>query len=154
MKNRIPSVFGLAHIMREAFAGSDLSDLTQRLVQRISQDSRDSAALLDLCVVKQLQGQPAAALQLQWEALQQHQHYRLSTNAARPALRVLAVMGPGEVMANTPIEFLLEKSDIALELLFVGACRRCMISRRMMWLSWPSANPMLIKSCCNNCIPS
>jgi len=121
MKNRIPSVIGLAQIMREAFAGSDLSQLTQRLVQRISQDSRDSAALLDLCVVKQLQGQPAAALQLQWEALQQHQHYRLSTNVARPALRVLAVMGPGEVMANTPIEFLLEKSDIALELLYVGA---------------------------------
>ena len=121
MTQQPQSLLGLAKIMRLAFAGNNLSELTAELVARVTADGNDAAALLDLSIVHQLNAQHETALELQWQALQQQQHYRLKSNPLRPSVRVLAIMGPGEVMANTPIEFLLEDSDISLELLYVGA---------------------------------
>ncbi len=121
MTQQPQSLIGLAKIMRLAFAGNNLSELTSELVGRVAASGSDAAALLDLSVVNQLHGQRETALELQWQALQLQQHYRLQSNPFRPSVRVLAIMGPGEVMANTPIEFLVEDSDIALEILYVGA---------------------------------
>lgn len=121
MTQQPQSLIGMAKIMRLAFAGNNLSELTSELVGRVAASGTDAAALLDLSIVHQLNGQRHSALELQWQALQQQQHYRLQSNPFRPAVRVLAIMGPGEVMANTPIEFLVEDSDIALEILYVGA---------------------------------
>jgi glutathione synthase/RimK-type ligase-like ATP-grasp enzyme len=43
-----------------------------------------------------------------------------SIPSAQPTrLRLLAIMGPGDLMSNTPIEFLLEDSDVALDMLFL-----------------------------------
>ncbi|MCA9156925.1 MAG: hypothetical protein KDA51_07165 [Planctomycetales bacterium] len=121
MTQQPQSLIGMAKIMRLAFTGNDLSELTSELVGRVAASGSDAAALLDLSIVHQLNGHRDTALDLQWQALQQQQHYRMKSNPFRPALRVLAIMGPGEVMANTPIEFLVENSDIALEILYVGA---------------------------------
>ena len=115
-----PAVLGLAQIMRKAFAGDNLATLTNELIGRIQADDSDAAAYLDLSIVMQLNAQPDVALELQSQALQLNQHYRLTSNSLRPALRLLAIMGPGEVMANTPIEFLIEESDVSLELLYLG----------------------------------
>ena len=114
------TLLGLAKIMRRAFHGDNLERLTGQLVNRIQSDPSDAAALLDLSVVLQLNAQPQLALELQAEALQQRQHYRLQSNPAVPAIRLLGIMGPGEVMANTPIEFLVEDANVSLELLFLG----------------------------------
>ncbi len=119
--NRCQSLLGLAKIMRMAFDGDDLELLYNSLAERIQQDSTDAAAMLDMNVVLQLRAQSEIALELQWQGLQQQQHYRLASNPVQPAVRVLAIMSPGEVMANTPIEFLLESSDVALETLYIGA---------------------------------
>ena len=75
---------------------------------------------MDLSIVLQLSARPELAIELQTEALKQHQVYALEANSNNPALKLLAIMGPGEVMANTPIEFLIEDSDIALSYLFLG----------------------------------
>lgn len=114
-------VLGLATIMRMAFGGDNLSELTSQLIDRIQTDASDAAALLDLSIVMQLNAQPAVASELQAQALRLQQHYALASNPFRPSLRLLAIMGPGEVMANTPIEFLIEESDVSLELLYLGA---------------------------------
>ncbi len=121
MNHKPQALIGLAQIMRLAFVGDDLSQLTRELTNRVQANESTAAAMLDLSVVHQLNGQHQSGLELQWQALQQQQHYCLRSNPAHPAVRVLAIMGPGEVMANTPIEFLLEDSDIALEMLYVGA---------------------------------
>lgn len=121
MTQQPQSLIGMAKIMRLAFAGNNLSELTSELVGRVAASGSDAAALLDLSIVHQLNGQRDTALELQWQALLQQQHYRLESNPFRPAVRVLVIMAPGEVMANTPIEFLVENSDIALEMLYVGA---------------------------------
>lgn len=119
---------GLASIMRQAFGGDNLSQITAGLTDRLQANYSDAGALLDLSIVAQLNAKPELALQLQSQALQLSQHYRVKSNAetrrsssaTSPGLKVLAIVGPGEIMANTPIEFLLEQSQVNLELLFLG----------------------------------
>src|SRR5450830_1355154 len=62
--------------------------------------------------------QRAFALDMQARALQLRCAYRI-TGAKKPTLRLLALMAPGDMLDNTPFEFLLENSDIQLELLYV-----------------------------------
>ena len=114
------TLLGLAQIMRLAFHGDNLAQLTTQLLKRIETDPIDAAALLDLSVVLQLNAQPQSALELQAEALKQQQYFRLNSNPVNASIRLLAIMGPGEVMANTPIEFLVEGADVALDLLYLG----------------------------------
>lgn len=114
------TINGLAKIMRLAFHGDDLSNITSQLATRISFDSLDAAAMMDLSIVFQLNAKPNEAIELQSEALLQCQYYELKSNPKNPALRLLAIMAPGEVMANTPLDFLVENSNIALSFLYVG----------------------------------
>ena len=118
--HKTQGLIGLAKIMRLAFNGVDLSNITSQLKKRIEVNSHDSAAMMDLSIVLQLSARQELASELQSEALKQHQFYGLDTNPDNPALKLLAIMGPGEVMANTPIEFLVEDSDIALSFLYLG----------------------------------
>jgi len=60
------------------------------------------------------------ALEMQARALQQRPLYRIAGPVA-PVIRLLALMGPGNMMDNTPFEFLIENSDIRLDLLFLEA---------------------------------
>jgi len=116
------SLLGLAAITRMAFDGADLSVLGARLLERIEADPGDAAALLDLSTVLMAKDRQVA-LATQAEALQLQQLYHLPAPRTAPGatpLRLLAVMAPGDLVANTPIEFLLEHSDVALDLLFVG----------------------------------
>ena len=111
---------GLAKIMRLAFHGDDLSNITSQLATRIGLNSLDAAAMMDLSIVFQLNAKRNEAIELQYEALLRRQYYELKSNPKNPALRLLAIMAPGEVMANTPLDFLVENSDIALSFLYVG----------------------------------
>ena len=119
-RHKTQGLIGLARIMRLAFNGEDLSNLASQLAKRIEVDSSDWEAMMDLSIVLQLSERPELAIELQTEALKQQQFYALEANSNNPALKLLAIMGPGEVMANTPIEFLIEDSDIALSYLFLG----------------------------------
>ncbi|AFL72695.1 ATP-grasp domain-containing protein [Thiocystis violascens] len=106
---------GLANLMRRHLAGEDLTPFGRSLLARATQDPNDAASLFDAAIILQFLGNPALALQLQREALKLCRHYVIP--AALPArLRLLALMAPGELMANVPIECLLENSDIELHL--------------------------------------
>jgi hypothetical protein len=113
-------LLGLAHIMRLAFVGDPLTEITSQLVKRIEANAEDASALLDMSVVFQLNSQRQLSLELQMEALRLQQVFHLRSNPQNPAIKLLAIMGPGEVMANTPIEFLVEDSDVALSYLYLG----------------------------------
>ena len=116
-------LIGLSQIMRRAFQGDDLVSLTQELTDRISRDAEDAAAMLDLATVWQIRGQADLASQLKWQALQLQQHYTHLGNPPRPTMRVLALQGPGDVMSNMPVEFLIDNDvnrDMAIDLLFLG----------------------------------
>jgi len=57
------------------------------------------------------------ALEMQAKALERRVFYRLA-GPAQPAIRLLALTGPGNWTENAPLEFLLEGSDIRLDLWF------------------------------------
>lgn len=106
---------GLAHLMRQNFAGVNMAPLAQELIEQATDDTADACALMDASVILQFYGQDALALQLQHEALKVQRHYH-QPSALPTRLRLLALMAPGNLMANVPVECLLENSDIALDL--------------------------------------
>ena len=107
--DRCPIPIGLPALATLAFNGCDLAPLWNELVTRVTADSSDAAAWLDLSTIAHLQGRPDDRLALQTVALtlcrRYHQPPALAT--ARP-LRLLALMAPGDFMANIPIEFMLD----------------------------------------------
>jgi len=112
-------LIGLASLMRQAFSGIDLKPLGAQLIERSTRDPGDAHALMDLATVLQLIGNRELAMATQSQALQMQQLYRLPAAGGETALRLLAIMAPGDLMANTPLEFLVEDSDIALDLLYL-----------------------------------
>ncbi len=114
------TIVGLAPLLKQAFWGMDLSPLAQQWIERARTD-RDSNALFDLSLALELQRKPEIALAIQNDALKQTQRFRVSSTAADTALKLLVIKAPGDLSANTPIECLLENTNIAIELLFVSA---------------------------------
>jgi glutathione synthase/RimK-type ligase-like ATP-grasp enzyme len=113
-------LIGVSPLMRRAFREEDIAPLATALVERAEANPQDAHAFLDCSTALQLTGHRELALAVQAEAIRLQQHYRLPLPALAPALRLLVIMGPGDLMANTPIEFLLEESDVALELFYVS----------------------------------
>ncbi|MCX7193572.1 MAG: RimK family alpha-L-glutamate ligase [Proteobacteria bacterium] len=58
------------------------------------------------------------ALEMQARALQMSTVYRIA-GTKKPAIRLLALMGAGVQSVNTPLDYLIENSDIQLDLLYI-----------------------------------
>jgi len=115
-----PSTIGLAALSRMVFQQADLAPVWGGLIDKATKDLTDASAILDLSTLAILTGDMAGGLDLQAQALQRQRVYRRAT--AEPAgLRLLAISAPGDLMANTPIDFLLAGSDIELISLYVTA---------------------------------
>lgn len=116
-----PAPIGLPTLAKLAFDGCDLAPIWNELVMRAQSDPSDAAALLDLSTIAHLQGRPDDRLALQAMALKHtHLFHQPPTLAAARPLRLLALMAPGDFMANIPIEFMLEGSAIALDMLYLS----------------------------------
>ncbi|MBS1213766.1 MAG: RimK family alpha-L-glutamate ligase [Proteobacteria bacterium] len=112
-----PSLIGVAALTRRCYEGENLIPLGQALLARAEENPMDANAHLDLSTVLLLTGNGEHGLAVQTEAIKLQPLYSLP--AAAPSLRLLAIKGPGDLMANTPVEFLLENSDVSLELLYL-----------------------------------
>jgi hypothetical protein len=111
---------GLASLARWAFDGTDLAPIGSRLIERVMADAQDAAALLDLSTIMQLAGDRDAGMAWQAHALRVQRLYRRPpARVARDGIRLLALLAPGDFMANTPLEFLLEDSDVTLDMYYV-----------------------------------
>jgi len=110
---------GVAELSKLAFDGIDLGPLRSQLLDKYVFEPENAAALMDLAVIEQLLGNVEDGLQRQQEALALRRVYRSPCAAAKPALQLLALAAPGDIGNNTPLEFLLEDSDIALTTLYV-----------------------------------
>jgi hypothetical protein len=111
---------GMAALAKMAFDCVDLGPLQQALTQRSLHDAGDAAALIDLSTIKLLGGARDEALRLQAMALQQNRLYRRRPDSAKAdAIRLLAFVAPGDFMANAPLEFLLDGSNVTLDLLYI-----------------------------------
>jgi len=111
-------LIGLATLMTMAFRGIDLSTLGQQLIERAG--FNDPEAFLDLSILLQLQGNAETGVALQGEALSMKQHFTLTPRHKKSPLRLLAIMAPGDLMTNTPLEFVADGAGFTLEMLFVS----------------------------------
>ncbi len=112
---------GFASLFRQALSGADLMPLRTELIERAQRDPHDASALWDLSMLLQLTGNHDLALQVQAQALGESRHYHVPASVEPATIRLLAVMGPGDLMANTPIECLLDGTDVSLDMIYVTA---------------------------------
>ena len=113
-------LIGLATLMRMVYSGVDLAPLGARLIDRAARHPDDANALLDLSTILQLRMNRELALATQAQALAMQRLYHLPAASTEVGIRLLAIMAPGDLMANTPLELLLEDSDVALDILYLG----------------------------------
>lgn len=112
-----PSGFiSLVTVMSEMAAGREIESFLKQ-----EQHGLDMAGvLMGMAVMSLLTGDGATHARLQESALRRQQYYRLMRGPSAPAIRLLALMGPGDLSDNTPLEFLLEGSDVELSLLYLA----------------------------------
>ena len=111
-----PPLLGLACLMRMAHNGVDLLPY----VRRAASSPDDATMLMGLATFFQFSGNTPLALELQAKALSLSQHYQMVAPSGHAALRMLVLLRAGEMMDNTPVDFLLEGSDIAVDLIYLG----------------------------------
>ena len=109
---------GIARLSKLVFDGADLKPLWRDLVDGFVTGESDAGALMDLATLEQLFGNVEGGIAFQRAALDRLHLYR-SPGAEGASLRLLALAAPGDIGTNTPLEFLLEGSDVALETLYV-----------------------------------
>jgi len=93
----------------------DIPDLIQDAIN----DPDPSSTFMRMFYILQTLGQGELALDMQGKALALRSLYRI-VEPSRSEIRLLALMGPGDMMDNTPLEFIIENSGIRLDLLFLS----------------------------------
>jgi hypothetical protein len=109
---------GMAAIARIAFEQSDVGPLASRLMTRLQGLRADPAALLDLSMILPSHGRAAEAMEQMQVALSLRRDFCV-VHGDGSGPRLLAFVTPGDFMANTPLDFLLEGSNALLLLRYV-----------------------------------
>ena len=110
---------GLAPFLRMSIAGIDLSPIGQEMLARAA-NSDDANLWMNLSIVMLCLGQRDSGLAIQDQALALKQVYHLAASRQPAKLRLLMLMVPGDLSANTPLDCLLENSDIDLDCYYVS----------------------------------
>ena len=110
---------GPAAFARMVFEGRPLEPVFERLKERAQTYPDDAGARMDIATMLLMSGQLEAGLAMQAESLGMQRAY-VRPARAPASLRLLAIVAAGDLMANTPLDFLLEDAAIDLISLFVA----------------------------------
>jgi hypothetical protein len=110
---------GLADYARLIFERRDAQPTFDALLARASATPPDVGAMLDLSTLLQLAGQRGEGLALQADALASQRRYRRRLGTGEGP-RLLALVAAGDLMASTPVEFLLAGWNGELDLVFLA----------------------------------
>lgn len=110
---------GLSPFLRLSIAGADLQPIAQELLALAGTNDTDANLWMNLAIALQSLGQRDIGLSIQQQALAMRRIYRIPARQQPVALRVLMLMVPGDLSANTPLECLLEDCDVELIQYFV-----------------------------------
>jgi glutathione synthase/RimK-type ligase-like ATP-grasp enzyme len=105
---------GLAPFLRASIAGDDLRAMGQEMLTLAGERGDDANLWMNLSLAMQCVGQRDLGLAIQAQALATRRIFHLPAAIQPAKLRVLMLMVPGDLAANTPLECLLEDSDIDL----------------------------------------
>ena len=110
-----PVVLGTADLTHFAYQGHTHADVLARIAQF---DHGDLARRYDTAIALQLAFRRAEGLDLLDEVLAEGALVRVAGGYGDP-LRLLAVVCPGDLMTNTPLDFLTRNLNVRLDLLYV-----------------------------------
>jgi hypothetical protein len=102
-----------------SIAGTDLSPIGQEMLARAA-ESDDANLWMNLSTVMLCLRQRDSGLAIQDQALALKRIYHLAASEQPAKLRLLMLMVPGDLAANTPLDCLLEHCDIDLDFYFVS----------------------------------
>lgn len=111
---------GLAPFLRMSIAGTNLQPIAQEMLARAEHQGDDANLWMNLSIVMMCLGQADLGLAIQSQALALKRTYHLAATQQPAKLRLLMLMVPGDLAANTPLECLLENSDIDLDFYYVS----------------------------------
>ena len=117
-----PLVHGTAELAHRAYAGASADALFAHIDRPVRTAGENAALALDISTACQLTFRQDQGLAIQAEALGRCQLFRLARQAAAhgPApLRLLALMRPGDLMANAPLDFITRHLNVQLDLLYL-----------------------------------
>jgi hypothetical protein len=112
---------GTAWLAARVMQGMGLDALFDALGPAPRTERALAAWLLDRSVAHALCFQPEQAAALQAAALSITRHYRVAGGAATTGPTLLALTAPGNLMVNTPLDFLTNPTGVRLDLLYVDA---------------------------------
>jgi len=119
-----PTLIGNSKLATMAMCGDDLAPIWNTLVKRVNVNPQDASAFLDLATIAHIQGRPGDRVSLRTRAFELSRIFQLpAAHQTTDAVKVLAFMSGGDYLANMPIEFLLDGSDINLDIVFVAPDR-------------------------------
>ena len=122
-----PAVCGTADLTEFAYRGNSHDSLIER-IDRFHQSRpagvHEAALMHDAAIACHLGFRRADGLALQDAALERCQVFRVGAGGADDAspgrtLRLLALVGPGDLMVNAPLDFLTNHLDVRLDLLYL-----------------------------------
>jgi hypothetical protein len=116
-----PRYLGLAPFLRASIAGADMRPQAQHMLQRLQSTGPNANLLMNLSIATQCLGQEALGLAFQQEALALQRSYTVAARVQPARLRLLVLVTPGNIQSNTPLECLLEVSDIELVFHYITA---------------------------------
>ncbi len=105
---------GLAPFLRMSLAGEDLVAKASELMERVRVYPEDAGSWRDASIALSCLGQAELAQQFLEQAMSLCTHYKIRGTSLSPILRVLMLMQPGELSANTPLECLLEQAPVEI----------------------------------------
>lgn len=112
---------GLAPFLRMSIACADLRQAGQDMLAKALAAPDDANLLMNVSIASLCLGQRDIGLAIQDQALQLQRVYHLAASKQPARFRLLMLMAPGDLAANTPLECLLENVDVDLDFYYVGA---------------------------------
>ncbi|MDB5671939.1 MAG: hypothetical protein JWO25_2898 [Alphaproteobacteria bacterium] len=116
----LPETLGPARLGRQFENRGEMSEVVDILIARGWGAVPDPGAVLDLSFISQFMGKRDESLILQAEALGQQRIYS-NVYGDGSDLTLLALVAPGDLTANTPLDFLLENSNVTLLTAYLDA---------------------------------
>ncbi|OGS80667.1 MAG: hypothetical protein A2061_06380 [Gallionellales bacterium GWA2_59_43] len=110
---------GIAPFLRMSIAGGDLQSVGQALLAKAGNNPDDANLWMNLSIAMQCMGQRDLGLSIQHQALALKRIYHIPATEQPARFRLLMLMIPGDLSANTPLECLLENGDIDLILYYI-----------------------------------
>jgi glutathione synthase/RimK-type ligase-like ATP-grasp enzyme len=112
---------GLAPFARLSAADGDMRAAAQALLELAQREEHNPALWMNLSTAFFAMGQRELGLTMQSQALQAQRLYALPTARQPASLRLLLLMAAGDLAENTPLDCLLEHSDVELLLYYASA---------------------------------